>query len=129
MQRFWRDDRGTYAVMAGIVTLPLLLGVGTAVDYSVGVLNQKELQSVLDSAVLAGALQLGAGNGAASDAAATYFNANVPGKLTGDAGQVPTTGFGSTAPPSMARLPIRCRPASCGWPPSRAFRWARHRVP
>ena len=54
MQRFWRDDRGTYAVMAGIVTLPLLLGVGTAVDYSVGVLNQKELQSVLDSAVLAG---------------------------------------------------------------------------
>ncbi len=93
MQRFWRDDRGTYAVMAGIVTLPLLLGVGTAVDYSVGVLNQKELQSVLDSAVLAGALQLGAGNGAASDAAATYFNANVPGKLTGDAGQVPTTKF------------------------------------
>ena len=42
---------------------------------------------------LAGALQLGAGNGAASDAAATYFNANVPGKLTGDAGQVPTTKF------------------------------------
>ena len=52
--------------MAAHRDLPLLLGAGTAIDYSVGMLNQKALQSMLDSSVWAGASNWAPADGAAT---------------------------------------------------------------
>ena len=52
-RRLWKDEQGNFAIMASIVSLPLLLTVGLAVDYYNVSRIRAELQSSIDSAVLA----------------------------------------------------------------------------
>lgn len=47
------DRSGNFAIMASIVSVPLLMGVGLAVDYLNVARIQNELQSAVDNAVLA----------------------------------------------------------------------------
>jgi Flp pilus assembly protein TadG len=52
-KRFLRDTSGQFAIMAAVVSVPLLMGVGLAVDYSNILRLKTELQTAVDSAVLA----------------------------------------------------------------------------
>ena len=51
--RFWNDRRGTTAIMFSLVVLPLAVGAGYAVDYSLQVKNRAKLQTAADAAALA----------------------------------------------------------------------------
>jgi hypothetical protein len=51
--RILRDQHGNVAITFALVTLPLVIAVGAAVDYSRISLTHTELQEALDSAVLA----------------------------------------------------------------------------
>lgn len=53
INRFSGDRAGNFAIMAGVVSLPLLLSVGMALDYSTISRTRSNLQNSLDSAVLA----------------------------------------------------------------------------
>ncbi|MHA1559167.1 MAG: TadE/TadG family type IV pilus assembly protein, partial [Alphaproteobacteria bacterium] len=55
LKSFFSDRRGSVAVFFGISTIPLVLAVGSAVDYATIAKMRTELQGALDSAVLAGA--------------------------------------------------------------------------
>ncbi|MBE7185747.1 MAG: pilus assembly protein [Methylobacterium mesophilicum] len=52
-KRFWKDQSGAYAIMMGIATIPLLLGVGTAVDYGRLVRARSHIQQLADGTALA----------------------------------------------------------------------------
>lgn len=51
---FTRDKRGNVAIIFGIVLIPLMIAMGSAVDFSRAFLKQKSLASAVDTAVLAG---------------------------------------------------------------------------
>jgi hypothetical protein len=53
--RFRTDRRGGVSVMFAIAAIPLMSAMGAAIDYSIAVKVQTELQDALDAAVLAGA--------------------------------------------------------------------------
>ncbi|MCO6049842.1 pilus assembly protein [Mesorhizobium sp. RP14(2022)] len=53
LKRFWKDQSGAYAIMMGIATIPLLLGVGTAVDYGRLVRARSHIQQLADGTALA----------------------------------------------------------------------------
>lgn len=53
LRKFAQSRSGNFAVMTGIATIPLLLGVGLAVDYSRYLAADRHLQEVADSVSLA----------------------------------------------------------------------------
>ena len=53
LKRFLSNDSGSYAIIAGVLMLPLLLAVGLAVDYSSYLKAESHLQQVADGASLA----------------------------------------------------------------------------
>jgi Flp pilus assembly protein TadG len=56
IKQFIRDDqRGVVAIIFALAILPLMGLVGAAIDYSRLTLSRENLQSVADSAALAGA--------------------------------------------------------------------------
>ena len=52
---FAQDERGNIAIIFALVLMPLLAGVGAAMDYSKAADVRAHLQAALDAAVLAGA--------------------------------------------------------------------------
>jgi Flp pilus assembly protein TadG len=50
--RFRRDQRGTMAMMAGLVTIPLIFSVGAGVDYGVASMAKTKLDAIADTAAL-----------------------------------------------------------------------------
>jgi Flp pilus assembly protein TadG len=52
-EQFLRDTSGQFAIMAAVISAPLLAGVGLAVDYSNVLRLKSDLQTAVDSAVLA----------------------------------------------------------------------------
>jgi Flp pilus assembly protein TadG len=52
-RRFLTDASGQFAILAALTSVPLLMGVGLAVDYSNILRLKSELQTAVDSAVLA----------------------------------------------------------------------------
>jgi Flp pilus assembly protein TadG len=52
-EQFLRDTSGQFAIMAAVISVPLLAGVGLAVDYSNVLRLKSDLQTAVDSAVLA----------------------------------------------------------------------------
>lgn len=53
MKRFWRDKQGNYGLFGAILSLPLVLSVGFAVDYSRYLAAKSHLQELVDAAALA----------------------------------------------------------------------------
>lgn len=53
LHRFAGDRGGNFAIMTAILTMPLLLSVGMALDYSTIVRTRSDLQNTFDAAVLA----------------------------------------------------------------------------
>jgi len=54
LSRFKKDDRANVGIMFGILIIPIMIAMGSAVDYSRAFLKQKSLASAVDTAVLAG---------------------------------------------------------------------------
>lgn len=79
LRRFWRDERGNYAMLAGICMVPLLGGLALAVDYTEMTRQRQAVQNALDAAGVATAKQIV--SGAADDAVKAYgknfFDANL----------------------------------------------------
>src|SRR6185437_5030551 len=74
-----QDVRGNVAVLFGVGLIPLVLGVGVAVDYGRALMVRERMQGALDAATLA----VGSWPGLSDDAqrqakAQEYFNANYP---------------------------------------------------
>jgi len=61
LQRFLRHDAGNLSILTALSIVPLMMGLGMAIDYSRALSAQTKLQAVLDSAVLAGAVSTNAG--------------------------------------------------------------------
>jgi Flp pilus assembly protein TadG len=89
ISRFRRDRSGNIAIIFAISVLPLLVGIGCAVDFSIAMKQRTKIQAALDDAVLAGAIagkqSLDNGSGqtaaiaAANSAAASFFSGNTVG--------------------------------------------------
>ncbi|MDF1598627.1 pilus assembly protein [Mesorhizobium sp. YIM 152430] len=76
MQAFAQDKSGSYAILMGVLSVPLVLAAGFGVDITMANRQQAALQQAMDSAVLAGARYLPSGDKAAIDAANAFFAAN-----------------------------------------------------
>lgn len=50
---FLKDRHGAYAIMYALASVPILLGIGIAIDYRTAQLARAQLQDALDSALLA----------------------------------------------------------------------------
>jgi Flp pilus assembly protein TadG len=76
MRAFAQDKSGSYAILMGVLSVPLVLAAGFGVDITMANRQQAALQQAMDSAVLAGARYLPSGDKAAIDAANAFFAAN-----------------------------------------------------
>ncbi len=54
LSRFKSDKKANVGIIFGIVMVPIMIAMGSAVDYSRAFLKQKDLASAVDTAVLAG---------------------------------------------------------------------------
>jgi Flp pilus assembly protein TadG len=76
LSRLLRETRGSVAITGALVTLPVLVCVGLAVDYAQMIRARAALQDAVDAATLAGAQVLtGVGDDAARAATQKYFDA------------------------------------------------------
>ncbi len=78
LRRFARDDRGNIAVLFSIAAVPMMIFVGTAVDYTRASTARSAMQSALDSTSLMVSRDLASGvinSSQVSAKALTYFNA------------------------------------------------------
>ncbi|MCO6387743.1 TadE/TadG family type IV pilus assembly protein [Aliihoeflea sp. 40Bstr573] len=76
MRAFAQNRDGSYAIMMGVLSVPLVLAVGLGVDFTMANRQKAALQQAMDSAVLAGARYLPSGEEAALDAASAFFASN-----------------------------------------------------
>ncbi|MBL0934892.1 MAG: hypothetical protein IBJ07_09090 [Rhizobiaceae bacterium] len=76
MRSFIEDRRGAYAVMMGILAVPLVMAAGVGVDLTMANRERAALQQAVDSAVLAGARYLPSGSSAAIASADAFFASN-----------------------------------------------------
>ena len=76
LARFWNNRRGSVAPLAGLILVPLIAGVGAAVDYSRANAARADFQAALDSTALALSKQAETDSSAdLQTAATTMFNA------------------------------------------------------
>ena len=73
LRKYLYDCRGNVAVIAAVAALPIVLAAGAAIDYQRIAATRVDLQTALDSAVLASAAKE---NGLDEGAAKKYFTAN-----------------------------------------------------
>ncbi|PLX37887.1 MAG: hypothetical protein C0606_06405 [Hyphomicrobiales bacterium] len=84
LSAFRRDDRGNIAIIFAFVLIPILMFVGSAVDFGRAVMLRNQMSVAIDSAALAGAREFmtSYGNEAASKKVAkAYFADNFHGKV------------------------------------------------
>lgn len=74
LRDFRRDVRGNVAIALALAAVPVLGGMGVAVDYARANRVQAELQNVVDSAALAGAMQIS--NGAVTSTVSRFLRNN-----------------------------------------------------
>jgi Flp pilus assembly protein TadG len=96
-----RDQRGTIALIFGLMIVPLILAIGVGVDYARAAQFRAQLQGITDSSALAGAAAFVscASQTTGTTAATNYFN-NAKTYLT------PNSGFGSG--PTVTPGPTSC---------------------
>lgn len=88
MKSFWRNEDGNVALIFGLAVIPIVLGVGVAVDYSRASSTQQHLQEIVDAAALAGARDTSTNLSQIERVARAYFDAHVPPKALSE-----VTGF------------------------------------
>jgi len=81
-----RDNRGTVAILFGLAVIPILLGVGVAVDYGRGLIVRDRMAAAADSAALAAASWPGLSEAELKTKVQEYFDANFPPTALGAVG-------------------------------------------
>jgi Flp pilus assembly protein TadG len=77
LTRFLRDRRASVVPMLGLSLVPLMAGIGAAVDFSRGNAARTAMQAALDAtAIMVAKEAQQSSGGQAADNAQTYFNAN-----------------------------------------------------
>lgn len=74
--RFMRSREGAVALLFGILLIPLLIGIGLAIDYSRGIRAKQHLSHSLDAAALAVGSWTGLTNEQIAQKAQEFFDAN-----------------------------------------------------
>src|SRR5712691_3754955 len=78
LHRFNRDESGNVLILAGLMIPVAVIAVGASVSFSTGNATRSNMQMALDSAVLAGVLQLDtSGSSSAIEAAQNTFQSNL----------------------------------------------------
>jgi len=86
LQGFARDAKGNVAILFGIALLPVLLGVGVAVDYGRALIVRDRMADAADSAALAIGSWPGLTQAELKTKAQQFFTANYPPSDLGTAG-------------------------------------------
>lgn len=73
---FWRNDRGNFAIIFGLVAIPLLGIIGLGVDVTRAYIAQVRLQGAVDNAALAAATLDGQSEEVIKDKTTKYFYSN-----------------------------------------------------
>jgi Flp pilus assembly protein TadG len=81
-----RNTRGNVAILFGLAIIPIVLGVGVAVDYGRALLVRERMTSAADTAALAIGSWTGLTDAELKTKAQQYFNANYPANSLGTAG-------------------------------------------
>ena len=79
--RLWSDKSGNIAIITAVVAMPILMTVGTAIDFAMLSRAQSSLQEIADSAALAAATEFGLTSGkndTIEEAAKAFVYANDP---------------------------------------------------
>ena len=107
LTRFLNDKSGNFAIVTGLLAIPLMLSAGLAVDYTSASADRTNMQQAADSASLAGGRVFDGTNAAAAKAAAESFlkgyTSNLPAgttynvTLTGQTVQVKINGSSKPA--------------------------------
>src|SRR5688572_20134211 len=85
---FARDRRGNVAILFGFALIPLMLGIGIAVDYGRALTVRERMADAADSAALAVAGWPGLSQAELTTKAQQYFDANYPPSSLGTVGKV-----------------------------------------
>ena len=88
LQKFARDASGNVAILFGVALIPLVLGVGVAVDYGRALIVRERLADAADAAALAIGSWPGLDEDELSTKAQQFFDANYPATEIGTAGKV-----------------------------------------
>jgi len=83
LQEFAQEARGNVALLFGIALIPVLLGVGVAVDYGRALIVRERLQEAIDSAGLAAGSWVGLSPSELQVKVRQYFDANYPPETIG----------------------------------------------
>jgi Flp pilus assembly protein TadG len=86
VRRLVRDTRGSVAVLFGLAVIPILLGVGVAVDYGRALIVRERMSSAADAAALAIGSWTGLTQAELKTKAQQYFKANYPSSALGAVG-------------------------------------------
>jgi Flp pilus assembly protein TadG len=81
LKRFMRDSKGSVAMLFGLSLLPMMAGVGAAIDYGRASNSRQAIQAAADAAALAGAKARSVSDDEASKVAKQVFDANL--KMSG----------------------------------------------
>ncbi|MBO6677852.1 pilus assembly protein [Parvibaculum sp.] len=87
-RRFLGDQRGNFAIMFALASIPIIVAAGAAVDISRAYVVETRLKAALDAAALAVGGTTGQTNAQLQVIAQNYFNANYPADRMGVPGTV-----------------------------------------
>jgi Flp pilus assembly protein TadG len=85
-QGFARNTRANVAVLFGLAIIPIVLGVGVAIDYGRALIVRERMASAADAAALAIGSWTGLTEAELKTKAQQYFNANYPSNSLGTVG-------------------------------------------
>ena len=91
LRRFARNRRGSIAILFGLAVIPIVLGIGVAVDYGRALLVRERMSSAADAAALAIGSWTGLTDAERRTKAQQYFDANYPSAALGTVGTLNVT--------------------------------------
>jgi Flp pilus assembly protein TadG len=77
MRHFWSDQRGNIAVLFALAIVPVIGGVGAAVDYSMASAYRTDMQKSLDAAGISLAKIMPASQAVLDEKGQQYFDASM----------------------------------------------------
>lgn len=83
IRHFRQDAKGSVAILFGLALIPILLGIGIAIDYGRALIVRERMSAALDSAALAVGSWQGLSPADLKIKAQQYFNANYSSKKIG----------------------------------------------
>ena len=95
LRSFARDARGNVALLFALTLIPLLIGVGVAVDYGRALIVRERMQDAADAAGLAIGSWVGLSQADMKTKAQQYFDANYPSSSIGTVGVLNVSFVGS----------------------------------